>query len=99
MDLANRVVVYWPTAYKPKRELQIEGLQGVNMKRVLLFTRGPKAIVAGMFLVIAIVLAAAGSNKILDAYGMANAEGLTIEQRKENARERQYEWDHRQFNR
>jgi hypothetical protein len=99
MDLAKRVVVYWPTAYKPKRELQSMCLQGVNMKLMLLFTRGPRAIVAGMFLVIAIVLAAVGSNKIFDAYGIANAEGLTIEQRKENARERQYEWDHRQFNR
>jgi hypothetical protein len=58
-----------------------------------------KAALGGLVLVAAIILAAMGSNKILDDFGIANAEGFTIEQHKENARERQYEWDHRQFNR
>jgi hypothetical protein len=58
-----------------------------------------KAALGGLVLVAAIILAAMGSNKILDDFGIANAEGFTIEQHKENARERQYEWDRRQFNR
>jgi hypothetical protein len=58
-----------------------------------------KVALSGLILLVAIVLAAMGSNRVLDAFGIANAEGFTIEQRKENARERQYEWDHRQFTR
>jgi hypothetical protein len=58
-----------------------------------------RAAVGGLILVAAIILAAMGSNKVLDDLGIANAEGFTIEQHGENARERQYEWDHRQFNR
>ena len=45
----------------------------------------------------AIVLAALASNKVLDALGIANAKGLTIEQRKEKARRNQYEWDHFEY--
>jgi hypothetical protein len=58
-----------------------------------------KAALSGLVLLAAIMLAAMGSNKVLDAFGVANAEGFTIEQRKENARERQYEWDRHQFTR
>jgi hypothetical protein len=58
-----------------------------------------KAALGGLVLLAAIILAAMGSNRALDALGVANAEGFTIEQRKENARERQYEWDRRQFTR
>jgi hypothetical protein len=57
------------------------------------------AALGGLILIVAIVLAAMGSNKALDAFGVADAQGFSIEQRKENARERQYEWDRRQFNR
>jgi hypothetical protein len=58
-----------------------------------------KAAVGGLILVAAIILAAMGSNRVLDDLGIADAEGFTIEQHKEIARERQYEWDHHQFNR
>jgi len=58
-----------------------------------------KAALGGLILVVAIILAAMGSNRVLDALGVADAKGFTIEQRKENARERQYEWDRRQFTR
>lgn len=58
---------------------------------------GAKTIVGGVILVAAIVLAAVGSNKMLDAYGVANAKGLTVEQRKEKAKRNQYEWDHFQY--
>jgi hypothetical protein len=58
-----------------------------------------KAALGGLVLLAAIVLAAMGSNRVLDAFGVADAKGFTLEQRKENTRERQYEWDRRQFTR
>jgi hypothetical protein len=58
---------------------------------------GPKVILGSILLVVAILLAALASNKVLDALGMANAKGLTIAQRKEKARRNQYEWDHFQY--
>jgi hypothetical protein len=65
----------------------------------ILRTRGfamtPKVVLGSVLLVAAILLAAMASNRVLDAYGIANAEGFTIDQRKENARERQYDWDRR----
>jgi hypothetical protein len=57
----------------------------------------PKVIVGAVLLVLAILLVASASNRVLDAFGIANAEGLTIEQRKENAREHWYEWDHHEY--
>jgi hypothetical protein len=58
---------------------------------------GPKVILGSILLVVAILLAALASNKLLDALGIANAKGLTIEQRKEKAKRNQYEWDHFQY--
>jgi hypothetical protein len=58
---------------------------------------GPKVILGSILLVVAILLAALASNKLLDAFGIANAKGLTIELRKEKAKRNQYEWDHFQY--
>jgi hypothetical protein len=58
---------------------------------------GLKTIVGGVLLVIAIVAATVASNKSLDAYGIASAKGLTVEQQKEKAKRNQYDWDHFQY--
>jgi hypothetical protein len=58
---------------------------------------GIKTIIGCVLLITAIAFAAVASNKILDAYGIASAKGLTIEQQKERAKRNQYEWDHLQY--
>ncbi len=52
-----------------------------------------KLIIGATLFAVAIALAGSASNKVLDAYGIANAKGLTIDQRKEKARRNQSEWD------
>jgi saccharopine dehydrogenase-like NADP-dependent oxidoreductase len=52
-----------------------------------------KLIMGAMLFVAAITAAGLASNKVLDAYGIANVENLTDDQRKEKATRNQSEWD------
>lgn len=52
-------------------------------------------LIGAVLLAGAILAASFASNRALDVLGIANDEGVTIEQRKLRARERQWDWDHR----
>ena len=53
----------------------------------------PKVAVGAAILVAAIVSVAAISNNLLDAYGVADQPGLTVQQRKEKASRNQQQWN------
>ena len=53
-----------------------------------------KNLIGAAMVAAAILATAIASNKALDALGIANDEGATVEQRKIRARERQWDWDH-----
>jgi hypothetical protein len=56
-----------------------------------------KAATIGLMFIAAIVIVAVGPNKVLDTFGIANAKGLSVEQRREKARRNQDDWDHFQY--
>ena len=50
-------------------------------------------LIGGAVMIVIILLAAYSSNQALDAFGISNEPAATIEQRRERARERQWDWD------